>query len=133
MVLLGCLCVSGSYWYVQHRKAVEAREAFDKVALARQQGLATRLDVCAASVQLREAEERVPFSCSDRAWALHLARIVDIEVKARVAIEVTTYDETGREAAIQEVGRIVEYREEALARLLHGQVGLSEPPRPPTP
>lgn len=113
LLLLPVLVALVGYWYVRHCSANIAREAYRSVSMAFQEGSATAVDVCEASLRLCEAEEQVPLASSDRARAFHLARVVDLELNVRANMETSLYGEGGREAAREELGCIVEYRMEA--------------------
>jgi hypothetical protein len=111
LLVLLVLVALGGYWYVQHRKANIAREAYGSMAMAYQEGSATAVDVCEASLRLCEAEEQVPLACVERAQALHLARVVELQRGMRTKHDETPYGTSEREAARLELVNISEYRD----------------------
>ena len=117
LLLLPVLCSFACWWYVQYRSFAKARDAYERTHTEYQVQWATALDVCAASAELCEAEEQMPFADSVRARALHFARVQEIEWQVRAAIPVTLFGEDGREAAIKELDELIDYRIEAKYQL----------------
>jgi len=77
----------------------------------------TALDVCAASAELCEAEEQMPFADSVRSRALHFARVQEMEWQVRAAIPVTLFGEGGLEAATKDLNELTDYRIQAKDQL----------------
>jgi hypothetical protein len=97
--LLLIVCGLAFRWYVAHRAAVAAAEAYERVRLEFELGTVTEMDVCLASEALCRAEQAVPFAKLAAAQSRHVERLREREVQLEAAIPVTMYGDLGREAA----------------------------------
>ena len=104
-------------WYVRYQAVIQQREEYERELAQYEMGLVDRMVLCWASAELCKAEESVPFSSAAYAQALHVVRLYDIEMKARSAIDTMDYGEGGREAALNELHKITDFRVRAKERL----------------
>jgi hypothetical protein len=118
LLVLPVLVALGGYWYMQRRKAEAAREDYRRAIALRDSGAgeATAVDLCELSLRICRAEQQMPLARSQRPWALHLARVIDLEVYTQWEVG-AKHTQEGIAEAREQLVRTAEFRREAVDAL----------------